>query len=135
MLLPLTKLLEGRDQPLCVAGDLDIQSALARMIEHDYSQLPVIDDRGDSGMVAASVEQAEREYALDYASGESAIGFLNFYLEQLDETGMAVRIDFATMNEMYPENPLPLRRVPTAVGGRMIPVSPKHTPGSMRDGR
>lgn len=46
MLFPLSKLLEGRESPLCVAPSQTLREALALMIEHDYSQLPVKDPSG-----------------------------------------------------------------------------------------
>lgn len=53
MLFPIQQLLKGRDAPLCVPRETRIDKALAQMIEHDYSQLPVVDDQGDLvGMVS-----------------------------------------------------------------------------------
>ena len=46
MLFPVQQLLEGREKPLWVSRETKVSDALALMVEHDYSQLPVIDDDG-----------------------------------------------------------------------------------------
>ena len=46
MLFPIKPLLEGRDAPLCVSKDTKIAQALALMVQHDYSQLPIVDAGG-----------------------------------------------------------------------------------------
>ncbi len=53
MLFPVQQLIEGRGAPLCVAKDTKITDALARMVQHDYSQLPVVDEYGKlSGIIS-----------------------------------------------------------------------------------
>ena len=53
MQFPLDLLLHGHGDPLCVERDLPIRDALRLMIEHDYSQLPVIDEHGQlSGIIS-----------------------------------------------------------------------------------
>jgi CBS domain-containing protein len=44
MILPISKLLEGRADPICVKSNQTIREALVLMVENDYSQLPVISD-------------------------------------------------------------------------------------------
>jgi len=39
------QLIEGRQEPITVSPQDTIQKALALMIEHDFSQLPVVDDK------------------------------------------------------------------------------------------
>lgn len=46
MLVPLRQLLAGRPAPLCITPDVPIQEVLARMIENDYTQLPVVNQEG-----------------------------------------------------------------------------------------
>ncbi len=47
MLFPLSQLLEGRQAPICAKPTETIQTALDRMIEHDFSQLPVVNEQGN----------------------------------------------------------------------------------------
>ena len=61
MLVSIEKLLEGRPGPLCVNQSQTIREALTLMVEHDYSQLPVIDDDGKlRGLI--STEEISHEY-------------------------------------------------------------------------
>lgn len=46
MLFPIQQLIEGRDEPLCVSKSTRLSDALAVMVEHDYSQLPIVDEAG-----------------------------------------------------------------------------------------
>ena len=46
MLFPIRQLIEDREKPLCISRALTVSDALSLMIEHDYSQLPVLDDAG-----------------------------------------------------------------------------------------
>lgn len=46
MLFSIRQLLAGRAAPLCVSREMLIKDALAQMIEHNYSQLPVVDHEG-----------------------------------------------------------------------------------------
>jgi len=55
MLFPLKELIEGRGKPLCVTKDTKVTDALALMMEHDYSQLPIVDEDGNlCGMISES---------------------------------------------------------------------------------
>ena len=47
MLFPIQNLIEGGDELLCAQKDTKLSDALALMMEHDYSQLPDVDDRGN----------------------------------------------------------------------------------------
>ena len=47
MLYPIQDLIKGRDKPLCVKKDMKVGDALALMMEHDYSQLPIVNDAGE----------------------------------------------------------------------------------------
>lgn len=47
MLFPIERLLSGREAPLCVHDAQTIREALSLMVEHDYSQLPIIDSDGE----------------------------------------------------------------------------------------
>jgi CBS domain-containing protein len=40
------QLIEGRQEPIAVSPSASIQTALELMIEHDFSQLPVLDENG-----------------------------------------------------------------------------------------
>lgn len=46
MLFPVAQLTKGRSKPLCVEKTESIKKAMRLMIEHDYSQLPVITEDG-----------------------------------------------------------------------------------------
>jgi CBS domain-containing protein len=46
MLFPIEKLLEGRGAPCCVSADKTVGDALTLMVEHDFSQLPIVDGDG-----------------------------------------------------------------------------------------
>jgi len=46
MLFPVSKLIQEKDPPLCTSASDSVETALSRMIEHDYSQLPVTDSTG-----------------------------------------------------------------------------------------
>lgn len=46
MLFQISRLLEERTAPICVAGQKPIHDALTLMIENNFSQLPVVDDHG-----------------------------------------------------------------------------------------
>lgn len=53
MLFPIAQLVEERGEPLCVSQDTKLGDALALMVENDYSQLPVVNQRGHlTGMVS-----------------------------------------------------------------------------------
>lgn len=53
MLFPISKLIEGRQSPICVSRDTTIREALTLMVENDYSQLPVLNQDGNlSGLVS-----------------------------------------------------------------------------------
>jgi len=41
---PVEKLIEGHDKPICVQLENTAREALLKMVEHEYSQLPVVDD-------------------------------------------------------------------------------------------
>jgi len=43
---PVQNLIEGRGEPVCVRSDDAVQEALRLMTEHDFSQLPVVDEDG-----------------------------------------------------------------------------------------
>jgi len=43
---PVQNLIEGRGEPMCVRSDDAVQEALRLMTEHDFSQLPVVDEDG-----------------------------------------------------------------------------------------
>lgn len=47
MLFPVNQLIEDRDPPLMVKKSSKVRDALALMIEHDYSQLPIVDEKGN----------------------------------------------------------------------------------------
>lgn len=46
MLFPVERLIENKGQPLCVRPDDTIETALGLMIKSDFSQLPIVDERG-----------------------------------------------------------------------------------------
>lgn len=46
MIFPVEKLIEHQDELACVRRDESLRVALMRMMESDYSQLPVVDDQG-----------------------------------------------------------------------------------------
>jgi CBS domain-containing protein len=46
VLFPIQQLIEGRGEPLSVPKDTKLSDALALMVEHDYTQLPVVDENG-----------------------------------------------------------------------------------------
>src|SRR5579872_1416696 len=46
MLFPLAKLIQDRPPLLCIGSDKTVADALELMIQHDYSQLPIIDKSG-----------------------------------------------------------------------------------------
>jgi CBS domain-containing protein len=46
MLFPIRQLIEGNDPPLCVPKTTKVREALAIMMEHDFSQLPIVDEKG-----------------------------------------------------------------------------------------
>lgn len=47
MLFPIELQITGREKPTCVRQDQTIREALTLMLEHEYSQLPVIDESGE----------------------------------------------------------------------------------------
>jgi CBS domain-containing protein len=47
MLFPIERLISGRDRPLCIRQDQTVRDALALMVENDYSQLPVLNEKGE----------------------------------------------------------------------------------------
>jgi CBS domain-containing protein len=47
MLFPIEKLLEGCGAPCCVSTDKTVGDALTLMVEHDFSQLPIVDKDGN----------------------------------------------------------------------------------------
>jgi Domain of unknown function (DUF4268)/CBS domain len=56
MLFPIKRLLEGRDKPLCIYINQNINDALRKMVENDFSQLPVINDHGElEGLITVDV--------------------------------------------------------------------------------
>jgi CBS domain-containing protein len=61
MLFPVSRLLEGRGKPVCISKNQSIREALALMVEHDYSQLPAIDD-SDKLIGLISAEGISRGY-------------------------------------------------------------------------
>ena len=53
MLYPVEKLLEDREPPLCVTEGDTVRDALVQMVENDYSQLPIVDSKGNlSGLIS-----------------------------------------------------------------------------------
>src|SRR5215469_2052366 len=46
MLFPLQKLIEGNDPIVCTSRNETVQRALDKMIDNNYSQLPIIDENG-----------------------------------------------------------------------------------------
>jgi CBS domain-containing protein len=46
MLFPVEKLIESKDKPLCVHPQDTIETALGLMISNNFSQLPIVDERG-----------------------------------------------------------------------------------------
>jgi CBS domain-containing protein len=67
MLFPIERLLEGRDAPLCVKASASVREALSLMIEHDYSQLPVISEDGLLVGIVSHEMISRRYYHLDGA--------------------------------------------------------------------
>ena len=66
MLFPIERLLADRGTLLCIRRDQTIREALTLMVQHDYSQLPVIDHQGTLlGMI--SDETINRRYL--YSAG------------------------------------------------------------------
>lgn len=64
MLFPIQRLLEGRDPPLCIRQDQTVREALTLMIEHDYSQLPVVDRQGRLLGLISQESVAQRHFHL-----------------------------------------------------------------------
>lgn len=45
---PVQHIIEGKGQPICIGKDAPVSKALALMIEHDFSQLPIVKNSGGS---------------------------------------------------------------------------------------
>ncbi len=55
MTFPVKQLIEGRGEPVTATPDEPVQAALERMMEYDFSQLPVIDaDCRPIGMITSN---------------------------------------------------------------------------------
>ncbi len=53
MIFPVAKLIEHQETVLCVRHDETVRDALTRMVTHDFSQLPVVDQQGYlTGMIS-----------------------------------------------------------------------------------
>ena len=46
MLFPISELIKDRSLPLCIRKGTKVREALEIMMEHDYSQLPIVDEQG-----------------------------------------------------------------------------------------
>jgi CBS domain-containing protein len=80
MLFPLEKLLEGREPPLSIASSATVRDALAAMIKHDYSQLPVVDGQGQLTGIVTEATLLRKYYHLD--------GYANFLELSIDHFRM-----------------------------------------------
>ncbi|MBN2003147.1 MAG: DUF4268 domain-containing protein [Anaerolineae bacterium] len=62
MLFPIQPLLAGREAPQCVSKDTKIAQALALMVQHDYSQLPIVDADGKLAGIISDQSIVEMYY-------------------------------------------------------------------------
>ena len=65
MMLPLEKLMENRDPPICIAKDTLFSDALKTMMENDFSQLPVLDGKDHLIDVLSERSLVRNSYHLD----------------------------------------------------------------------
>lgn len=47
MLFPVKQLLKDKEPPLCITKEAKVRDALSLMVQNDYSQLPIVDEKGD----------------------------------------------------------------------------------------
>ncbi|KAA3657827.1 MAG: CBS domain-containing protein, partial [Chloroflexi bacterium] len=88
MLYPVEKLLEGRGKPLCSQHDEKVKDALIKMVENNYSQLPIVDKEGNlTGVIAE--QTITRSY---YHLGEE-ISVLDLSVEHCQEPARSLTID------------------------------------------
>lgn len=88
MLFPIEQLLEDRDRPLCVVQDTKLSDALALMIEHDYSQLPVVNEAGHlTGLVS------ENSVLTMYYHSEGAVGLLDLPVNHFQRAAVTISPD------------------------------------------
>jgi CBS domain-containing protein len=95
MLFPIEKLLEGRGAPCCVSTDKTVGDALTLMVEHDYSQLPIVNAAGNlCGIISEAtinrtyyhvkgsfeaLDLLKNEYAVVVVDGRKPAGILTDY--------------------------------------------------------
>ena len=88
MLYPVEKLLEDRGKPLCARHDETVKDVLIKMVENDYSQLPVIDSDGNlTGMI--SDQTITRAY---YHLGEE-ISLIDLTVDHCQEQATSIPIE------------------------------------------
>lgn len=76
MLYSVERLLEQMERPLCVVRGTPVIEALRLMVEHDYSQLPVVDEEGDLvGIVS------EQSFTRTYFHLNDQVSMLNLAVE------------------------------------------------------
>jgi len=88
MLYPVEKLLPNRNAVLCVNGKETVRDALVKMVRHDYSQLPVIDDAGNlTGIIT------ERTITRTYYHVSESIPLFNLTVDHCQSPAVTLSID------------------------------------------
>ena len=65
MLYPVEKLLADRDPLLCVDEGETVRDALVKMVQHDFSQLPIVDKQGNLAGIISEQSITRSYYHLD----------------------------------------------------------------------
>lgn len=85
MLFPIEQLIEDRGKPLCVSQDTKLSDALALMVEHDYSQIPVVNENGHlAGMVS------ENSIINTYYHSEGVVNFLDLPVHHFQRSATTI---------------------------------------------
>ena len=87
MLFPIARLVEDK-QPLCVESSRTVREALALMVEHDYSLLPVIDEQGKLVGVIS-----ERTISRNYYHSDGKVPLLDLTVDHCLEPAATARPD------------------------------------------
>ena len=92
---PIKELLLNRNEPLIVRHQETVRDALVKMVEHDFSQLPVIDSEGTLTGIISEQTVSRQYYHLD-----DAVSLLNLTVDHCQEEAVTLSVEDANLFEI-----------------------------------
>jgi CBS domain-containing protein len=92
---PINELLLNRENPTCVTHQETVRDALVKMVEHDFSQLPVVNEEGYyTGIIS------EQTISRQYFHLNNAVSLLDLTVDHCQEDAVTLEREDATLFEI-----------------------------------